>query len=374
MTASSRDPYAPFASDHERVAVLRGRILDLARTGHRVPIGTDLVLHEQPDPQAVLHDGAALGRVMVEAARRYGTPLALPVMDLRLEKSDLLDRLGVSADQADTWRFDAPPTDEQMALAERTATAPFSRRCRANLDAIAYAAGQQGAIGCGMAVGPFSLMTKLLADPITPVAMAGMGVSGEDDPDVAMAERAMTLARGAVERAIAAQIEAGAHAVVVCEPAANIMFLSPNMIAEGSDVFDRWVMEPNLAVAKQLNDAGVGLIFHDCGELTDGMVQQFAQRLHPLLLSLGSSRVMWEDAELMPDDVVLYGNLPSKRFYSDGEMSPDDVEAMTCELVSRVSATGKPFILGTECDVLSVPGSHVRIRGKVETMLRCRCG
>jgi len=37
-----------------------------------------------------------------------------------------------------------------------------------------------------MAIGPFSLMTKLMADPIVPIAMAGMGVTGAEDPGVLM--------------------------------------------------------------------------------------------------------------------------------------------------------------------------------------------
>lgn len=373
MTADPKLSLAPHGPDHAKVAALREKLIDLAAAGHRMPIGTDLVLHEQPDPDAVLHDAAALGRVMVDAAERYHTPLALPIMDLRLEKSDLLQRLGIPAEAVDSWHFDAPPTDEQMAAARNTADAPFDTRGRANLDAIRFVADHSDRIACGMAIGPFSLMTKLLADPITAVAMAGMGMTADQEPDVAMAERALELACGAVERSLAAQVEAGAQAVCVCEPAANVMFLSPNMIASGSDIFERFVMSPNLAVAAQLNHAGCGLIFHDCGELLDAFVAQFAGRLHPVMLSLGSSRVLWEDARLVPDDVVMYGNLPSKRFYSDHEMPAASVDAITCELLTKMQATGKPFILGSECDVLSVSGCHDLIAGKVERMLHCDC-
>jgi hypothetical protein len=34
---------------------------------------------------------------------------------------------------------------------------------------------------------------------------------------------------------------------------------------------------------------------------------------------------------------------------------------------------GHPFILGSECDVLNVPGSTAVIRGKVDAFVRCRC-
>jgi len=62
----------------------------LAVTGLRTPIGTDLVLRERPDPEAVRLDGRRLAGVVREAAERYRTPLAIPLMDLRLEKADLV--------------------------------------------------------------------------------------------------------------------------------------------------------------------------------------------------------------------------------------------------------------------------------------------
>ena len=40
----------------------------LAQSGLRMPIGADLVLHEKPDPAAILTDGEALGRVVEETA------------------------------------------------------------------------------------------------------------------------------------------------------------------------------------------------------------------------------------------------------------------------------------------------------------------
>lgn len=77
------------------------------------------------------------------------------------------------------------------------------------------------------------------------------------------------------------------------------------VLVPGSPVFEQFVMEPNLRLKRVLDEAGCDLIFHDCGELTDLMVEAFAQRLHPVILSLGSSRKLWEDARLVPDDVVL---------------------------------------------------------------------
>jgi uroporphyrinogen-III decarboxylase len=116
----------------------------------------------------------------------------------------------------------------------------------------------------------------------------------------------------------------------------------------------------------------VDLIFHCCGELTDYMVEQFS-RLEPVILSLGSSRKLWEDARLVPEHIVLFGNLPSKHFYSDSLITRQEVERLACELIRRMKEAGHPFILASECDILNVPGYERPIREKVEAFLRCVC-
>jgi len=338
-----------------------------------MPIGTDLVLHEENDPEAVRRDGRRLGQVIERAARRYETPLAVPLMDLNLEKADLLGRIGVAADQAESYLFSEPPGEEIFEAARASAGARFNAASQAYFDAIRYIAGNTDLVPIGMLIGPFSLMTKLVADPIVAVAMAGMGLTADEDASVRLAERGLALAEAAISRSLAAQIRAGAKAVIVCEPAANVVFLSPNMIADGSDIFDRYVIQPNLRLRRRMDEAGVDLIFHNCGELNDQMVAQFATRLDPVILSLGSSRKLWEDAALVPDQVVLYGNLPTKTFYSDAAMPVEKVERLTVELLEKMRACRHPHILGSECDVLHVPGAGDTIRRKVERMLHCCC-
>ena len=345
--------------------------LDLAASGLRAPIGTDLVLHEEPDPEAVMQNGTALGKVIERAAEAWRSPLAIPLMDLRLEKADLLHLLGMAEAEVDTFHFERSPTDAEVDLVQRAGAVPFTRRGQAHVDSIGYIARETSLTPVGMTIGPFSLMTKLMGDPITAVAMAGMGVSGEDDASVRTAERCLALAEAAVRRSVAAQVGAGAAAVIVCEPAANQVYISPKQIESGSDVFERFVMGPDLRLREFLDGAGADLIFHDCGELTTFMVREFATRLHPSMLSLGSSRRLWEDAEVTPRDVVLYGNLPTKNFYSDSTVPLEKVGAMTRELIAAIGRTGHPFILGSECDVLDVPGARDTIRRKVDLMLTC---
>ncbi len=343
--------------------------LDLAARGVSFPIGTDLVLREHADHAQIVNDGRRLGQVIDEAARRYRTPLAFPLMDLMIEKADLLHLAGVHGVDPDTFHFDTPPDEKLMAKLESNLSSPPGVRLQANIDAIRYIAQETDLIPVGMCIGPFSLMTKLLADPITAVYIAGTGMKPEEDPEVRAVERTLQMALMVVLRSVRLQVDAGAHAVCIAEPAANKAYFSPNQLEAGSDIFERYAIAPNRRIRDLLRMRGADLIFHCCGELTDMMVQRFAS-LDPAILSLGSSRVLWEDARILPKNVVLYGNLPSKKFYSDEVITLEQVEQKAQELRQKMRQAGHPFILGSECDVLHVPGCEQTIRRKVEVISR----
>ena len=341
----------------------------LAAEGLRFPIGADLLLAEQPDPEAVRRDGQKLGRVIELTARRFRTPLAIPLMDLRLEKADLLAALGLPSADSEAFHFTQPPDEHSLARLQALFDAPFAARNQAHIDSVRYICQHTDLWPVGMAIGPFSLATKLVADPITPVALAGMGLTAHEDQGVLMMERCLALAEWAVARSLSAQIRAGARAMLLCEPAANLVYFSPNQLAAGSDIFERFVIAPHLRLKPLLDQAGVDLIFHDCGRLTLEMIRRIALRLHPAILSLGSSEKLWEVAAVVPKDVVLYGNLPTKSFYSDGAMPVELVERLTRELLERMRQAGHPHILGSECDVLHVPEAAERIWRKIRAML-----
>lgn len=338
----------------------RQRFLDLAGAGMRMPIGTHLVLHEQADHEAIVLDGQRLGRVVEKTARRFKTPLAFPLMDLKLEKEALLLTRGIASSAVDTFHFTELP--------EFKAEFCLTKKMEAVCGGIHHIATQTDLLPVGMSIGPFSLMTKLISDPIAPVFMAGAGSTAEEEPEVALVERLLELSFQTIQKYLDAQIAAGAKAIILCEPAANKVYFSPNQLAESYETFDRYVIKFNLALRDQLASRGVELIFHDCGELLDGMVTRFA-KLDPAIISLGSSRKLWEDAALIPKSTVLYGNLPTKQFYSDGLVTVETVRELAADLTRRMRQTGHPFVLGSECDVLSVPGSEETIKKKVAAFL-----
>jgi uroporphyrinogen-III decarboxylase len=336
-----------------------------------MPVGTDLVLNEESEPEKARNDGLALGRVIERSARRWGTPLAIPLMDLRLEKIDLLAMAGVSAAEAEAFHFDGPIEDALLAELCGEQTVPLCPGSAARDEAIAYIRSRADLIAVGMAIGPFSLTTRLMADPISAAAMAGSGAEPEDSPDVKLLWQCLRMAEAAVLRSLRSQMAQGAQAIMICEPAACKAYISPRQMKAGSNLFERLVMEPNLRMREALDQGGCDLIFHDCGELIDPMVEAFANRLHPKMLSLGGSRKLWEDARLVPADVVLYGNLPTKSFYSDAAMPMEEVVRRTEEITANMKACGHPHILGSECDVLFVPEAHETIRKKVDAMMAC---
>jgi len=337
----------------------RSFYLDLAANGHRLPIGTHLVLNGYADHDAILLDGHRLGDVIAASAARFRTPLAVPLMDLKLEKEAMLAAIGVPSSEIDSFHFDAPPDEPPVFRA--------TPRMDATCEAIRRVADHSGLVPMGMGIGPFSLMTKLVADPITPVFLAGTGLGAEDEPEVALVERVIDHATGLILDYLGMQIDAGAKALILCEPAANLVYFSPNQLAESFDVFDRFVTEPVRRIKAMLDARGVDLIFHDCGELTDEMVSRFVT-LDPAMLSLGCSRTLWRDAALVPKSTVLYGNLPTKNFISPS-LTVAEVERIARELLENMQAIGHPFILGSECDVLSVPGRESEILAKVDAFM-----
>ena len=334
--------------------------LKWAASNLRMPIGTHLVLHEHKEPDKILNDGLRLGGVVQEAARRFRTPLAVPLMDLTLEKTALLTAYGIVGAEAESFHFQESPPERKSAA--------LTPRMNATCEGIRYIARETELVPVGMSIGPFSLTTKLVTDPITPVFLAGTGMTAAEDPEVRLLEGMLAISTEIILRYLKAQADAGAKAIIICEPAANKVYFSPNQLARSYEVYDRFVMEPNRRIKALLDACGVDLIFHNCGELLDGMVSRFAT-LDPAILSLGSSRKLWEDAALVPKSTVLYGNLPTKQFYSDALIGLAEVMRLSRELTERMRTLGHPFILGSECDVLSVPGHEHTIAEKVDAFL-----
>jgi uroporphyrinogen-III decarboxylase len=351
----------------------RSFYINLANSGLRLPIGADLVLQEKENPEKILRNGLLLGKVLEEAAHRYHTPVfAISLMDLMLEKTIMLQMLGVKDEEIDLYHFTQPPTDEMIKTINEKAGKFFNDRVKADIEAIEYIAKNTDLIPTGMSIGPFSLLTKLVKDPITAVYFAGSGITQEEDNEVKIIERLLDISIKIILSYLELKIKAGAKIIIVAEPAANKVYFSPKQIEEGSDIFMRYCINYNMQIKKLLDKYNVDLFFHCCGEITDYMLKKFTE-LRPVILSLGSSRVLWEDAKLIPNDIVLFGNLPSKKFWSNQEITVEDVKNKSCELIKKMKEVNHPFILGSECDVLLVKGCEKNILDKVNAFVNVKC-
>ncbi len=348
----------------------RQNFIELAQNDVRVPIGVDMILHQYPDVDAILDSGERMGKVLLEAANFYKSPIVMPHMDLMLEKDHLLSLFDIPAADRPAYHFHESPSAAQVAEFKTRVKGPLGRRMEARNDAIRYVAANSKLLPMGISIGPFSLMTKLLADPITPIFLHGSGITAEEDPEVKAVEVCLDLALAVVLRAIESQLDAGARTIIIAEPAANSVYLSPNQIADGADIYDRFVLAPNKIIRQLIADRGASLIFHDCGSLTPAMISKL-NTLHPEVFSFGSPVLLWEAADLVSKDTVLYGNLPSKRFMSDSLITVEEVKEMSRYLAAQMKAKNHPFMLGTECDVLCVHDCKDVIASKVNAFMTC---
>lgn len=328
-----------------------------------MPLAPSFVLAEHHNHDEIKRDGKLLAELLLETCQRYRTPLAVALMDLTLEKNAICKVMGIPEEEAAAFHFKTKPDTAQILSFFDPMADPY---LKTSVEAISHIAANKNYIPTGMAIGPFSLMTKLLPDPIIPVYLAGMGI---EDEIVSIFKEVLALSMGVVRKYIEAQVEAGAEMIILCEPAANMVYFSPKQIAEGSDVFERYAMENLRELHSTIQSKGSSLFFHCCGELTVDMLRSFAS-LKPLVISLGSSRKLWEDEAYIHWETIIYGNLPSKKFFSDAEISEEAVYELAMELLTKMKGTGHPYILGTECDVLSVPGSHEIISRKIGAMYR----
>jgi len=342
----------------------------LAANKLAMPIGADLVLDEKDDPEGIRLDGDRLGPVLIEAARRYRTPLAFPLMDLQIEKEDLLTMLGIEPGSISTFHFgeEGIPEASRAVLMEKLEDAPPTEKMRAACQAITCVAREDGLVPMGMSIGPFSLLTKLIDDPITNLYMAVTGEEGDEEYDVV--HNLLQACTKVIRRWVGMQIEAGAKAICVCEPAANTVYLSPKQLETDPGLFDRFVIDYNKELVAYMRERGVDLVFHDCGELLPVMIEKF-NALEPVILSLGSPVPLWDAVPHTSRETVLFGNLPSKKFYSDKAYPESVLREEAKELRAKMDATGHPYILASECDVLAVKGHEETIRRKTEILLEC---
>ena len=221
-------------------------------------------IHLDANPDAIPLDGNHLGQLIAKNAHQHHSKLAVPFLDLTIEKNIILEQLKLPLDH----QFHNPlPYETVHDLCHRLQTAPTGR-WKATVDAIAYIAQHTELTPVGLSTGPFTVMTQLVADAKAAVQQAGHGISAQDSPAVNLTEQMLDLALRVCIRVIASQLGAGAKVIIVCEPAVDQDCLQPV-------TFERYVLAPHRHIKEILNAAGAELIVHAPGKLTPEMRKAF---------------------------------------------------------------------------------------------------
>ena len=343
----------------------RERWLDIARATPTVPLAVDIACHNLPGIKIRSQKSLPVGPALIRAAARYNAPFIFSKMDLTREQATLARSLGLSEPgDLESFHFNMVPEDGPAA--ELSKKEWFSsKEWEEQLSNVMYAHANSTLPVLGSAIGVFTLITKMMQGEkaIVAVSMHGSGETATGDPDVALLLWLLPICEKVVTQSVTAQLNAGAAGIMIADPAAQVNFIPPSM----PEMFEKFVVEPNRRIRELIERRNADLFFHCCGELVPEYVSEFGHSIHPTVLSLGSSRCLWEDAKVVPKDVVLYGNVPSKHFVSK-ELTADAVTRQCRQLRDEMGRIAHPFILGTECDTLHVPGNDAAIDAKLNAM------
>ena len=118
--------------------------LDLAAKGQRMPIAVHLTLHESPNVSEIELNGKLLAESIIKSAQRYNSPLAVPLMDLALEKDALLALYGTPEEKREKFHFDKTVEPE---FVEKVSSAPLVSRMVATCEAISSIAAREAELG-----------------------------------------------------------------------------------------------------------------------------------------------------------------------------------------------------------------------------------
>jgi len=275
----------------------------------------------------MINDSALMARTMKAVADRCDMLASVSMMDLSVE--------------ADAFGADVIFTDDEVPtatgriisdMADADALAVpnvMGSRTGKYVEAIRLARGlitDQPVFG-GV-IGPFSLAGRLMD-------MTEIMISCYEDPDLVHAVLEKTT-RFIADYAAAFK-SAGAHGVLMAEPAAGL--LSPDLIEEFSTPYVK-------RIAESVRDDNFGLIYHNCGRtapLVDSIKKIGADAYH-----FGNAVDMTELLSLMPSDVPVLGNIDPVSLIKNG--TPNDVYAATISLLERCGGH-KNFVPSSGCDI-----------------------
>lgn len=178
-------------------------------------------------------------------------------------------------------------------------------------------------------IGPYSLAGRLMD-------MTNIMVNCYEEPEMVHA---------VLERAINFLIEyakgyktAGAHGVVMAEPAAGL--LSPDLVAEFSVPYVKRLVE-------EVQDDEFIVIYHNCGPAVNKMIPQLLE-IGAAGYHFGNAISMAEILPQMPADVLVMGNVDPVSQFRNG--TPGSIKADTIRIMEECCCYPN-FIISSGCDI-----------------------
>jgi len=178
------------------------------------------------------------------------------------------------------------------------------------------------------AIGPFSLAGRLMD-------MTEIMVNCYLEPE--MVHMALQKATEFITEYIKGYKAAGAHGIVIAEPAAGL--LSPELIEKFSSVYVKQIVD-------EVQDDNFIVIYHNCGStipLIDSILSTGSAAYH-----FGNAISMAEMLKLVPSDVIIMGNVDPAAQFSKG--TPESVREATYKIM-KDCCTYKNFIISSGCDI-----------------------
>jgi len=276
---------------------------------------------------ALVQSGELQAKCMKAIADRYDTLAAVSLMDLSVEAEAFGSPIRFTEDEVPTVTASVV-TDEASADALRVPEVGEKRTGEyiKTLELATEMITDRPVLGgC---IGPFSLAGRLMD-------MTEIMVLCYDEPE--LVHTVLTKVTDFLIPYITAFKTAGAHGVVMAEPAAGL--LSPDLIAEFSSPYVKRIIEA-------VEDENFLFVYHNCGNTTrlvDSIVGTGARVVH-----LGNAIDLAEVIPMYPSNVVVMGNVDPSSEFRNG--TPESVRKATLNVLDTCSKFPN-FVLSSGCDI-----------------------
>ncbi len=266
-------------------------------------------------------------------ARRTDAAASVSMMDLSVEAEAFGSSIRVSKDEVPTVIGRIITTSKEAhALAVPDARAG---RTGVYIEAIRQAKQQvtDRPVLAGV-IGPYSLAGRLLD-------VSEIMIACYEDPD--MVHTVLDKVTQFITAYALAYRDSGADGVVMAEPLAGI--LSPGLIEEFSSKYVKRVVDA-------VKTDEFAFFYHNCGNNTPVLVDSIkgigADGYH-----FGNAIDLKQILELMPDDVIVMGNVDPASQFRNG--TPESVRESTLALMEKCSVH-KNFVVSSGCDIPPLSG------------------